>query len=611
MVVFKSLLGGVCLCWALAQPAVAAPSMALGYTPKYKPGFSHFDYVNPQAPKGGQLLLPGFGGFDSLNPFVLRSEVAGGITELMFETLTEQSLDEPFSAYGLLAEDMALAPDRLSVTFRLNPKARFSNGDPVTAADVKFSFDTLKSDAAHPRYRFYWGDIKNAEALDARTVRFNFVKINPELHMLAGQIPVFSKKWLAGKPLNKVALETPIGSGPYTIEKYALGKNISFKRNPEYWGRDLPTRRGMYNFDRVALVYYKDDTVQVEGLKAGEFDFMFVTNSKQWARDFEGPRFASGEIKKTELKHRNNAGMQGFIFNIRKPYFADRRVRRAITLAFDFEWSNRNLFYNQYTRCDSYFSNSELASRGIPQGDELSLLAPYRDKLPPELFTRPWQPPRTAPPHSLRNNLLEAKKLLEQAGWKVSNGALRNAQGQPLEFQVLLAQKGFERIMAPFAANLAKLGIRATYRTVDTALYQRREETRDFDMLVESFGQSQSPGNEQFNMWHSSVADKEGSGNYIGIKDPVVDAMIEKVIYAPDRKALVTATRALDRVLLHGEYLVPNWYSATHRIAYWDKFGFPKTLPLYYAATEWVIKTAWDKRAKPSVASRVLPSRAN
>ena len=597
MVIKKLSLGLVSLALSIAVNVQAAPSMALGYTPKYKPGFSHFDYVNPQAPKGGQILLPGFGGFDSLNPFVLKSETASGIGELMLETLTEQSLDEPFSAYGLLAEDMALAPDKLSVTFRLHPKARFSNGDPVTAADVKFSFDTLKSDAAHPRYRFYWGDIKSADVIDARTVRFNFAKVNPELHMLAGQIPIFSKKWLGGKTLDKVSLDTPIGSGPYLIEKYSLGKTIFYKRNPDYWGRDLPTRRGMYNFDRVGIVYYKDDTVQLEGLKAGEFDFMFVLHSKQWARDFVGPRFSSGEIKKTELKHRNNAGMQGFIFNIRKPIFADRRVRRAISLAFDFEWSNRNLFYNQYTRCDSYFSNSELASRGVPQGDELALLTPYRDKLPPELFTRAWQPPRTEPPpNSLRNNLLEAKKLLEQAGWRVKDGALRNAQGQPFEFQVLLAQKSFERIMAPYAANLAKLGIKASYRTVDTALYQRREETRDFDILVESFGQSQSPGNEQINMWHSSVADKEGSGNYIGIKDPVVDAMIEKVVYAPDRKSLVTATRALDRVLLHGEYVVPNWYGATHRIAYWDKFGFPKTLPLYYAATEWMLKTAWAKK---------------
>lgn len=597
MALRKILLGLLSVGLSLPIVCMAAPSMALGYTPKYKPGFSQFDYVNAQAPKGGQVILPGFGGFDSLNPFVLKSEVASGIGELIFETLTEQSLDEPFSAYGLLAEDMELAADKFSVTFRLNPKARFSNGDAVTAADVKFSFDTLKSDAAHPRFRFYWGDIKSADVLDARSVRFNFAKVNPELHMLAGQIPIFSKKWLAGKPFDKVALEVPIGSGPYVLEKYSLGKTISFKRNPDYWGRELPTRRGMFNFDRVAFIYYKDDTVQVEGLKAGEFDFMFVTNSKQWARDFDGPRFASGQIKKSELKHRNNAGMQGFIFNTRKPYFADRRVRRAISLAFDFEWSNRNLFYNQYVRCDSYFSNSELASRGVPQGAELALLAPYRDKLPAELFTRAWQPPRTEPPpHSLRNNLLEAKKLLEQAGWTVKNGALRNVQGQPLEFQVLLAQKGFERIMAPFAANLAKLGIKASYRTVDTALYQRREETRDFDMLVESFGQSQSPGNEQFNMWHSSVADKEGSGNYIGIKDPVVDAMIEKVIYAPNRAALVTATHALDRVLLHGEYVVPNWYGATHRIAYWDKFGFPKTLPLYYAATDWMLKTAWAKK---------------
>jgi microcin C transport system substrate-binding protein len=590
------LVAGAFLLMCIAAQGVAAPSMALGYAPKYRPGFSHFDYVNPDAPKRGVLTLSAIGNFDSLNPFLLKGVAAVGLTELVFESLMEQSQDEPYSLYGLLAEDISLAPDGLSVTFRLNPRAKFSDGSPVTAEDVKFSFDTLKSKLAHPQYRFYWADITRAVVLDGRTVRFEFARKNPELHLLAGQIPIFSRKWGGGKPFDKVISDPPLGSGPYKVGEYQLGKRINYERRPDYWAKDLNVRRGLFNFDRIHYIYYKDETVQLEAFKAGEFDFVSVLNSKQWARDYVGPKFDQGLIKKAALKHSNNAGMQGFVFNIRRDPFKDKRVRRAIALAFDFEWSNRNLFYGQYQRCYSYFSNSELASSGLPQGDELALLEPFRKQLPPEVFTRPWQPPTTTPPGSLRANLRQAKVLLEQAGWKYRDGALRNDKGQPFEFEVMLAQKGFERILGPFARNLAKLGVKVNYRTIDVALYQRRADTFDFDMMVHSFGQSQSPGNEQMNLWHSSAADKEGSNNVIGIKDPVMDALVEKVIYAPDRKSLVTAVHALDRVLLHGEYLVPNWFVANHRVAYWDKFGFPEKLPLYYAAADWMIRYGWSRK---------------
>lgn len=579
-----------------SRGVMASPALALGYAPKYPPGFVHFDYANPDAPKRGSLALPVAGNFDSLNPFLLKGIPSAGVTELVFETLMEQSLDEPFSQYGLLAQDVELASDRLAVTYHLNPKAHFSDGSPVLAEDVIFSFDTLKSQLAHPQFRFYWADIKRAVAVDARTVRFEFARVNPELHLLTGQMPIFSRKWGGGKPFDKVVMDTPLGSGPYQVEEVLLGKKISFRRNPNYWARDLNARRGMFNYDKVSFLYYKDETVQLEAFKAGEFDFVAVFNSKQWARDYRGPKFNRGLIRKAELKHSNNAGMQGFIFNIRRAMFKDRRVRKAISLALDFEWSNRNLFFNQYQRCNSYFSNSELASSGIPQGDELELLEPFRAQLPPEVFTRAWQPPSTTPPGSLRANLRQAKALLAEAGWTYRNGALRNAQGQPFEFELLLAQKGFERISGPFERNLARLGIRMHYRTVDVALWQRRADTFDFDMIVHVFGQSQSPGNEQMNMWHSSSADKEGSNNMIGIKDPVVDALVGKVVYAPDRKALVAATHALDRVLLNGEYLVPNWFVPTHRIAYWDKFGFPAKLPLYYSATEWMLRFSWSRQ---------------
>lgn len=574
----------------------AGASQAMGYTPKYPNGFDHFDYVNPKAPKGGSLDLPAFGSFDSLNPYTLKGRSATGLGELMFETLMVSSLDEPFSQYGLLSDEVSLAEDGLSVTYHINPAARFYDGTPVLAEDVKFSFETLR-DKGHPQYRIYWGDITGAVVVDERTVRFEFARVNPELHMIAGQIPIFSRQWVAGQEFDKMALVEPLTSGPYLIEKYELGKYITYRRNPDYWGKELNVHRGMYNFDRVTFKYYRDFTVMLEAFKAGEFDFIHEYNSKKWARDYIGPKFRSGQIIKKELPHSNNAGMQGFVFNLRRPLFQDIRVRKALTLALDFEWSNRNLFYNQYERNDSYFSNSELAARGKPSEAELELLEPFRDQLPPELFEEPWQPPSTAPPGSLRQNLRKAKKLLQEAGWSYRDGALRNDKGESFRFEIILAQKGFERIVAPFARNLSKLGIEVTYRTVDTALYQRRTDTYDFDMVVAGFGQSQSPGNELMGMFHSSSAKQEGTRNLIGIANPVVDAMVERIIYAEDREALVTAVHALDRVLLYGEYLIPHWYIGSHRIAYWDRFGFPNTLPLYYDPINWMLATWWvDKK---------------
>lgn len=580
-------------------PAMAwtAPSAALGYTPKYLAGFQHYDYAQPDAPKGGNLVLAARGSFDSLNPFVLKGVAAAGLGQLVFESLMDQSLDEPYSVYAHLAEDIQLAPDRLSVTFRLDPRARFSNGKPVTADDVKFSFDTLKSKAAHPMYRFYWTDLKRAVVVNPRTIRFEFTRVNPELHLIAAQMPVFSRDWVGKQPFDKLATTRPVGSGPYLIENYDLGKRIQYVRNPDYWANTHNTRRGMYNFERITFKYYRDDTVMLEAFKAGEYEFNWEFNSKAWARDYVGPPFQDGRIKRTELPHRNNAGMQGFVFNLRRPLFQDIRVRQALAMAFDFEWSNSHLFYNQYTRCNSYFSNSELASFGLPRGEELKLLEPYRTKLPASVFNEVWTPASTAKPDALRANLRKARDLLAQAGWTVQNGVLKNATGQRLTFEVLLtsAQKGFDRILAPYAHNLARLGVGMTYRTVDSALYQRRTDRFDFDMIVASFSASQSPGNELISRFHSSSAHQEGSDNVIGIQNPVVDALVEKVIYAPDRHHLVTAARALDRVLLHGYYLVPNWYIATHRVAYWDRFGMPKQLPLYYNADTWMRMTWWKR----------------
>jgi microcin C transport system substrate-binding protein len=582
----------LCFCLTTAQ---AAPAAALGYEPKYPKDFKHFAYVNPTAPKGGELILSGYGNFERLNPFLLKGISANGLTELMFDTLMTKSLDEPFSLYGLLAEDIELASDQLSVTFRLNPKARFSDNSEVTAEDVKFSFDTLKSEQAHPHYRLYWRDIVQAEVLDKYLVQFKFAKVNPELHLIVAEMPVFSKKAVGEQAFDKIVTEPLIASGPYKIENMKTGRYITYKYRPDYWAKDLAVRRGMFNFERVTFKYYQDMDIALEALKAGEFDFMTIYNSKSWARDFFGEKFDSGQIKKTELPHQNNAGMQGFVFNLRKPIFQDIRVRQAINLAYDFEWANKNLFYNQYKRCYSYFSNSELASSGLPQGEELALLEPYRQQLPPQVFTEVWQPVTTAAPQSLRDNLRKAKDLLQKAGWQLKDGVLQKDRLK-LEFQVMLMQEGFDRILAPFAHNLEKLGIRITYRKVDVALYQRRAETFDFDVIVNVFPQSQSPGNELMSMWHSSSADQEGSNNLFGLKDPVVDALIEKVIYAPHRQALITAVHALDRVLLHGDYLVPNWYNGTHRVTYWDKFAHPTTIPPYYQVDDWVIQTWWHHK---------------
>ncbi len=584
------------LCLGVVSSVQAASSQAMGYTPKYADGFSHFDYVNPDAPKGGELVLSSVGSFDSFNPYILKGINAEGLSLLMFETLMVSSMDEPFSQYGLLAEDAELAADKLSVTFRLRKEARFNDGSPVQADDVKFSFDTLVGEKGHPQYGYYYADIKRVVVVGERTVRFEFAKVNPELHLLAGQIPIFSRHWVGDNDFDKLALAKPITSGPYLIEKFDLGKNITYRLNPNYWGKTLNVRRGMFNFERVTYKYYRDFTVALEAFKAGEFEFNHEYNSKKWARDYGGPKFRDGRISKRLLKHSNNAGMQGFVFNLRRPLFKDQRVRRAISLALDFEWSNRQLFYNQYQQCDSYFSNSELAARGIPEGDELALLEPFRAQLPPELFTKEWRPATTKPPSSLRSNLRQAKALLHEAGWVYLDGALRNHEGKAFRFDVVLSQKGFERILAPFARNLGKLGITVDYRTVDSALYKQRLDAFDFDMVVGSFGQSQSPGNELMGMFHSSSVEQKGTRNLFGINDPVVDAMVEKVIYAKDRVSLVTAAHALDRVLLYGDYLVPHWYIGSHRVAYWSgRFEQPETLPLYYDATSWVVMTWWDK----------------
>jgi len=529
----------------------------------------------------------------------LKGLSAYGLSGFIFESLTDASLDEPFSQYGHLVEDIELAEDKLSVTFRLDKNARFSDGSAVTAEDVKFSFETLISDKSFPLYRFYYADVKNAEVLDQQTIRFNFRNVNAELHMILGQIAVFSRLWVGDKSFDQVITDIPIASGPYVVDSFEVGSYITYKRDPDYWAANKNTRKGMYNFDRITVKYYKDTGIAREALKAGEFDFYLENTSKSWATDYKGERFRSGKILTRELSHSNNAGMQGFIFNLRREQFQDKRVRQAISLAFDFEWSNEKLFYGQYTPVDSYYSNSELAARGKASGLELAFLEEFREYLPASVFAEKQTPVSTAPPSSIRKNLIKAKRLLDEAGWTLGkDGVLKKDKGLRLEIDFMLAQKGFEKIVAPFAHNLKRLGIKMNYRTVDTSLYQRRVESFDFDMITSTIQQSQSPGNEQRDFFHSEVADVKGSRNRIGVREPVVDALIDKIIYATNRAELVAATRALDRVLWDGNYVVPNWYIKYHRIAYWDKFGFPETLPLYYQATSYMQSTWWSKDAQ-------------
>lgn len=573
----------------------ADAAMGMGYQPKYAVNYPHFDYVNPAAPKQGELTMMALGTFDSLNPYLLKGISASGLGLLVFESLLEKSLDEPFSMYGLIADDFSLAEDELSVVFDINPLARFSDGDQITADHVKYSFDTLMSKAAHPQFRVYYADVESATVIDRLTIRFDFKNKNRELHMIIGEIPIFSKKWAEGQDFSGLSDTRPIASGPYTVEKHERGKSIEYIKNPDYWAKDLPVRKGMFNFERITYKYYKDSIIALEAFKAGEFDFFFENHSKRWARSHNGPYYASGDILKTELSHKNNAGMQGFAFNTRKELFSDVRVRRALSLAYDFEWANAKLFYNQYVRADSFFSNSELAAQGLPEGKELALLEKYREQLPDEIFTQKWQPASTLAPSSLRKNLIQARDLLAEAGWTIQQGVLKNKQGDIFKLDILLVQGGFDRIIAPYAHNLKKLGIETSYRTVDSSLYKRRLDTFDFDMVVHSFSSSVSPGNEMMNMFHSSSAAMKGSNNLPGIVDPVVDALVQDIIQAKNREEVVIASRALDRVLLFGEYLVPNWYINVHRIAYWDKFGVPETQPLYYDPISWLLKAWWIK----------------
>ena len=548
---------------------------------KYPENFSHFDYVNPDAPKGGTLRMSVVAnGFDSFNPFVIRGVAAAGVSTYVYDTLLESSADEPFSEYGLIAGSVEVPEDRSYVIFNLREQARFQDGEPITAEDVEFSYRILTTEG-HPFYRNYYADVSKVTVENSHRIRFDFgATENRELPLILGQMPVMPAHYWADRKFEGNGLDVPVGSGPYRIDSYEAGRSVTYERVDDYWAEDLGIRKGRFNFDRIKYEYYNDDTVALESFKAGNFDLRVETSAKNWATAYTGRGFDNGEITKEAVEHHRPSGMQGFVFNTRKAVFKDPKVRRALAYAFDFEWANRNLFFDQYTRTDSYFENSDLASSGLPSGRELEILETFQDQLNPAVFTETYTPPTTGDGTSMRDNLRTAMQLLQQAGYSVRDGKMVHGEtGKPLAFEVLLFQKSFERVVLPFRQNLERLGIDVSVRLVDSNQYVQRVRDFDFDMITQVLPQSDSPGNEQREYWHSSNVDVSGSRNYMGVSDPVVDRLVEMVIQAPDRDELVYRVRALDRVLLHGHYVIPHWHLTRDRVAYWNKLQRPEVTP--------------------------------
>ena len=559
-------------------------ALSLVGEPAYGPDFKHFDWVNPDAPKGGTVRQWAMGSFDSLNPFSVQGSTAAGVG-LIYDTLMTSSPDEPSTEYGLVAEWVSFPDDFSSATFGLRPEARFHDGEPIKPDDVIFSLEALKK--AHPHYNAYYRNVVRAEKTGDHEVTFTFdQKGNRELPQIVGQLPVLPKHfWEAtganGQPrdLSRSTLEIPLGSGPYKIKSFDPGRSIVYERVKDWWAKDLPVSKGQWNFDEFVFTYFRDRVPAFEAFKVGQIDYWQETSAKAWATSYDFEAVRRGLVKKEEIPIHRVTPMQAFVMNLRRPQFQDVRVRKAFNLAFDFEWMNKNLFFDQYKRTESFFGNSELQATGLPTGRELEILNEIKDEVPPEVFTTEWKNPVNATPQDQRNNLRKAAQLLAEAGWKPQNGVLTNAKGEQLAVEILIVQPDFERVVLPFKTNLERLGVRVSVRIVDTSQYQRRTDTFDYDIIVDSFPQSNSPGNEQRNFWGSAAADTHGSMNSIGIKNPAIDKLIDKIIYAADREELVAATRALDRVLLWNYYVIPQWHSPFDRIAVWDMFGRPDKLP--------------------------------
>jgi microcin C transport system substrate-binding protein len=591
------------LLWSVAAPLWAARGYALWGEPKYADGFSHFDYVNPDAPKGGELRLVSnlrVSTFDKYNPFTIKGSAPAYLADLMFDALLVGSLDETATAYGLLASDVDVARDGLSATFRLAPEARFHNGDPVLAADVKHSFDTLVGPYTSPSFKSLLEDVAGAEVVDARTIRYRFKKPNRQLPLTVGSLPVFSRQWGMEngkpKPFDQVVMDIPIGSGPYKIGPVRFGKDITYVRDPNYWARDLNVKRGTSNFDRITVKIYKDNTARLEALKAGEFDLMRFFSAGDWARRVNGKRFESGELVKSEFRHRLPSGFQSYVLNTRRDKLRDVRVRQALGLALDFEWMNRQMFYHAYQRVNGLFGNTDCQATGLPGPAELALLEPWRKDIPVAAFGPMAVAPRTDGSTSLRANLRQAQALLRAAGWTVRDGALRNAQGTAFEIEYLDSNEGGARVIAPWARNLEKLGIQLIFRPVDFALYQQRLQKFDFDITSMAYGGTHNPGQEYADLFGSAAAGIEDSGNLTGVMNPAINALIKQMVSAKTKAELLPACRALERVISHSHLLLPQWAATTHRMVYnsW-RLARPAAMPPYAQGEGWAIDTWWAK----------------
>lgn len=577
-------------------------ALSLIKTPKFADKLEHFDWVNPNAPKGGHIRRWELGSFDSLNPYTVKGSTASGMS-LIYDSLMADSPDEPSTSYGLVAEWVSHPDDFSSATFGLRKDARFHDGKPIRPEDVIFTMNALKK--SHPAYAYYYKNVTKVEKTADHQVTFTFdTKNNRELPLIVGQLPVLPEHyWTAtganGKPrdLSKTTLEIPLGSGPYKISEVVAGRTITYSRVDDYWAKDLPVVKGQWNFDKISYRYYRDRTPAFEDFKGGSIHFWAESSAKSWATDYDVKPVKDGRIKKELLKNGRVAGMQAFVFNLRRDMFKNRKVREALNLIYNFEQANKTLFYEQYTRLSSFFDNSTLRATGKPKDKELEILDSVKDQIPAEVFGEVWQPPKSNSSTAHRKNLRRAVSLLKEAGWTRQKNGLVSPDGKPFEIEILLVSSLFERVVLPFIADLKKVGINARARVVDTAQYKRRLDTFDFDMVVGSFGQSHSPGNEQREFWGSKAADNQGSRNIAGIKNPAIDKLIERLVFATGRDDLIAATRALDRTLLWNYYVIPQWYLASDRVAFWNYIKHPSKLPsqnISVLRTWWIDKAAAD-----------------
>lgn len=586
--------------------AYAAHAIAQFGEPKYPANFSQFDYVNPHAPKGGSIVLSLVvtnSSFDKFNPFSLKGVLAPGIQELMFETLTVNGLDEINTQYGLLAEDIAVAPDLMSVTFKLNPKARFSNGDPVRAKDVEYSFSTLTSPQVSPRFNAYFSEIKQLVVLDDLTIRFEYKRKGRDLSFIAGNLPVFSSKWGLeadgnSVPFEKLGLEKPITSGPYLIEDARPGRGVDYRRNPDYWAKDIPVQRGSYNFDLISYKLYKDRDTQVSAVRAGEYDFLSENQMRYWCCQYHGKLFDNGDLIKKRFLHKNPPAMNGWVVNLRKERFQDPRIREALVYALDFEFINDKIFDSEFSRVDSYFANTNLAAEGLPTQEEIDLLEPFRSELPPAVFGQMFKVPSTYNGTTVRDNLTRSLELFDQAGWHYKDGFLRNEKGETFVIEVAGSRKQ-SPFTDPINLNLRRIGVDVRNNLADAATTKARLRKFDFDYTSVSLREARMPGDELWRTFNSKTADKPGSDNIAGVKSPAVDFLIQKLLNASSQHELEVTAHALDRVLMHNHYFIPWRYLKNHYVIYSKRFRQPEILPQYYNATEWALRTWWDSSVNP------------